>query len=286
MAFNFWNAHFEVNEILVMAAPIVVTTFTMSKKGKMQPAPIESTRSSLCIIFFFKVFFFFRLPLDICEMGSSLTNKNENRSDVSFLLFLSYPSIEIEQTMGWRKKNSPARRSTFTNEMFVFHFNKNCSVSSCCSSSSFFDISIDKRDATTFTFAHPKTKETRLLWNSRDQVKIYVSFKKKDKWIERLTWLLSTSMIIGSAFYDDGRSFSLVFFSPFFQPQTNNALLLQSNANHDGVDGGRRDAMASKHNLWWTTFFLFSFSKQSLTVSTEMAAANAQPFFVFHRFYI
>lgn len=47
MAFNFWNAHFEVNEILVMAAPIVVTTFTMSKKGKMQPAPIESTRSSL-----------------------------------------------------------------------------------------------------------------------------------------------------------------------------------------------------------------------------------------------
>lgn len=116
--------------------------------------------------------------------------------------------------MGWRKKNSPARRSTFTNEMFVFHFFKNCSVSSCCSSSSFLDISIDKRDATTFTFAHPKTKETGLLWNSRDQVKIHVSFKKKEKWIERLTWLLSTSMIIGSAFYDDGRSFSLVFF-PF-----------------------------------------------------------------------
>lgn len=117
--------------------------------------------------------------------------------------------------MGWRKKNSPARRSTFTNEMFVFHFFKNCSVSSCCSSSSFLDISIDKRDATTFTFAHPKTKETGLLWNSRDQVKIHVSFKKKEKWIERLTWLLSTSMIIGSAFYDDGRSFSLVFFSLF-----------------------------------------------------------------------
>lgn len=161
--------------------------------------------------------------------------------------------------MGCRK-NSPARRSTFTNEMFVFHFFKIAPSHHVARLLLFFDISIGKRDATTFTFAHPKTKETGLLRNSRDQVKIYVLFKKKDKWIERLTWLLSTSMIIGSAFYDDERSFSLVFFfSPFFQPQTNNALLLQSNPNHDGVDGGRRDAMASKHNLWWTTFLVFLF---------------------------
>ncbi len=150
---------------------------------------------------------------------------------------------------------------------------------------SFFDISIDKRDATTFTFAHPKTKETGLLRNSRDQVKIHVSFKKKEKWIERLTWLLSTSMIIESAFYDDERSFSLVFF-PAANKQC--ASVAIEPKPRRGVDGGRRDAMASKHNLWWTTFlvFLFSFSKQSLTVSTEMAAANAQPLFRFHRFYI
>lgn len=188
--------------------------------------------------------------------------------------------------MGCRK-NSPARRSTFTNEMFVFHFLKIAPSHHVARLLVFFDISIDKRDATTFTFAHPKTKETGLLRNSRDQVKIYVLFKKKEKWIERLTWLLSTSMIIGSAFYDDERSFSLVFFFSLF-PAANKqcaSVAIEPKPRRSWRRASGRDGEQTQFVMNdLSRFSFFSFSKQSLTVSTEMAAANAQPFFVFTGF--